>query len=137
MKQPLHSEAVTHGIRVRAEARYLAEHSDPQSHRYVFGYHITITNEGTEPARLLSRHWIIIDADGKQEDVKGPGVVGKTPRLEPGESFEYDSFCPLQTEWGTMEGTYQMQRDNGDMFDCVIGRFFLVATSLMPSFSIH
>jgi ApaG protein len=136
-QRSLSSDMVTDGIRVKAVAFYLPEHSDPQQRAYVFGYHITVINEGKSTARLLSRHWIIIDADGHRDDVTGPGVVGKTPRLAPGESFEYDSFCPLRTEWGTMEGTYTMQRDDGTIFDVAIARFFLVLPAPHPSITIH
>jgi ApaG protein len=95
----------------------------------VFAYRITIANEGTKRARLLSRHWVIINGDGDREDVQGPGVVGKTPNLAPGDDFEYTSFCPLDTEWGTMEGTFQMQREDGSTFDAVVGRFFLTVNA--------
>ena len=90
---------------------------------------IIITNEGTEPAKLLTRHWIILDANGNRKDVKGPGVVGEFPNLAPGESFQYFSGCPLPTQWGTMEGTYTMERENGDRFTARIGRFFLVPSA--------
>ena len=79
--------------------------------------------------RLLSRRWVIINGDGDREDVAGRGVVGKTPSLAPGDMFEYTSFCPLDTEWGTMEGTYQMQREDGTLFDIVIGRFYLAVNA--------
>lgn len=91
----------------------------------MFAYRITIKNEGVQRVRLISRHWVIINGDGDREDVEGPGVVGKFPTLAPGEEFQYTSFCPLDTEWGTMEGTYRMQREDGSLFDAVIGRFFL------------
>lgn len=117
-----------HGIDVAAAATYLPDESDPGMPVYVFGYRIVITNNGDSPARLLSRHWIIIDANGRREEVEGPGVVGATPRLQPGEKFEYQSFCPLKTKWGTMEGTYRMLRDDGQMFDAVINRFYLRTT---------
>ncbi len=133
----LTSETVTNGIQINAEAYYLPEHSDPNQPRHVFGYHIVITNVGEKAARLLWRHWIIIDAIGHREDVQGPGVIGKTPYLAPGESFAYNSFCPLTTEWGTMEGTYQMRSDDGASFDAVIARFYLVAPSLKPTESVH
>ena len=92
-------------------------------------YRITITNEGDEPARLLSRHWIIIDAERRREDVRGPGIVGEFPRLEPGDSHSYMSRCPLVTPWGTMEGTYTFERDSGDRFEARIARFFLVPSA--------
>ena len=120
---PIKSSA--HGILVTATPVYLPEQSDPGMPRYVFRYTILIKNEGDAPAQLVSRHWVIIDANGRREDVEGPGVVGATPRLEPGKSFEYQSFCPLKTKWGTMEGTYQMKRDDGQIFEVAIDRFYL------------
>jgi ApaG protein len=119
------SETVTEGVRVGATAFYLPEQSDPAGRKYVFGYNIVISNEGDAPVQLLNRHWVIIDGAGRRDEVKGPGVVGQTPRLEPGEAFQYQSFCPLKTPWGTMEGTYQMLRDNGELFDVRVGRFYL------------
>jgi len=119
------SDITTQGIRVGAAAFYLAEESDPAENQFVFGYNIVIANEGEAPAKLLSRHWIIIDASGRREEVQGPGVIGQTPRLEPGQAFKYQSFCPLKTNWGTMEGTYTMQRDDGEEFTVEIGRFYL------------
>lgn len=123
------SDQTTEGIRVRAAAQYLPEESDPAQGRYVYIYRIIISNEGTESAKLLTRHWIILDADGNRHDVRGPGVVGEFPDLAPTESFQYFSGCPLETEWGTMEGTYTMERENGDRFSVVIGRFFLVPSA--------
>ncbi len=125
MTRLLTSNTVTEGIRVRAVAIYQPNESKPEENRFFFAYRVTMVNEGTETAQLLSRHWIIIDGDGDREDVEGTGVVGKFPLLEPGDVFEYASFCPLNTEWGTMEGTYRMQRDDGTKFDVVIGRFYL------------
>ena len=125
MSHTLMSDTITHGIRVRAIAAYLSEQSNPVESKFIFAYKISIGNEGTKRARLLSRHWVIINGNGDREDVEGPGVVGKTPNLAPGDVFEYTSFCPLDTEWGTMEGTYQMQREDGTTFDAVIGRFYL------------
>ena len=125
MPTPEMSEAVTEGIRVGAAAFYLPQESDPDEDRYAFGYTIVIANEGDQPAQLLRRQWVIIDANGQRDEVRGPGVVGETPRLEPGQAFKYQSFCPLRTPWGTMEGTYQMRRDDGDTFDAKIGRFYL------------
>ena len=125
MPHSLVSDTVTEGIRVHAIARFLRDQSDPSDSKYVFAYRITISNEGTKRARLLSRHWVIINGNGDREEVRGPGVVGKTPNLTPGDDFEYTSFCPLDTEWGTMEGTFRMQREDGTTFDAVVGRFFL------------
>ena len=126
MPTPEMSDEVTEGIRVGASAFYLAQESDPDEDRYAFGYTIVISNEGDTPAQLLRRHWVIIDANGHREEVRGPGVVGETPRLEPGQAFKYQSFCPLRTPWGTMEGEYLMRRDDGATFEAKIGRFYLV-----------
>jgi len=125
MTTPATSEKLTHGIRVNAKPLYLPDESDPTEPRYVFAYTITIFNEGPIAAQLISRHWIIIDGIGRREEVRGPGVIGETPRIEPGRQFTYQSFCPLRTPWGTMEGTYQMRRDDGDTFDAPIARFYL------------
>jgi len=119
------STATTEGIRVSVKSQYLADQSVPQSKRYVFAYTVTISNEGAEPAQLRTRHWIITDGTGKVEEVKGPGVVGQTPYLRPGEQFEYTSGCILQTARGQMHGTYQMVRPDGRMFDAVIAPFLL------------
>ena len=119
------STATTEGIRVSVKSQYLADQSVPQSKRYVFAYTVTIANEGAEPAQLRTRHWIITDGTGKVEEVKGPGVVGQTPYLRPGEQFEYTSGCILQTARGQMHGSYQMVRPDGRMFDAVIAPFLL------------
>ncbi|MCC6580259.1 MAG: Co2+/Mg2+ efflux protein ApaG [Phycisphaeraceae bacterium] len=119
------SDVTTSGIRVGATAFYLPSESSPVDQKYVFGYRIVILNEGELPAQLVSRHWIIIDGDGKRREVQGPGVVGQTPRLEPGQAFKYTSFAVLPTDWGTMEGQYQMRHDDGNAFDVAIGRFWL------------
>jgi ApaG protein len=119
------STATTEGIRVSVKSQYLADQSVPQTKRYVFAYTVTIANEGAEPAQLRTRHWIITDGTGKVEEVKGPGVVGQTPYLRPGEQFEYTSGCILQTARGQMHGTYQMVRPDGRMFDAVIAPFLL------------
>ena len=125
MSTPLMSETTTHGIRVGAAATYLHEESQPEERRFVFGYRIVIVNQSDQPAQLISRHWRIIDANGEEHTVDGPGVVGQTPRLAPGEGFKYASACPLRTPWGTMEGTYLMRRDDGTEFNAAVGRFFL------------
>ena len=119
------SDLTTDGIRVGATAYYLPNESDPDERRHVFGYTIVIVNNGNQAAQLVSRHWIIVDGNGTREEVRGPGVIGKTPRLIPGEAFKYQSFCPLKTTWGTMEGSYQMKRDDGSTFDVKVGRFYL------------
>ena len=119
------SEAVTRGVRVQVQSQYAPERSDPTRSQWFFLYTITITNDGTETVQLLTRHWIITDGNGKVEEVRGPGVVGKQPILKPGEAFEYTSGCPLTTPFGLMEGTYQMVAETGDRFDAKIAPFTL------------
>lgn len=126
MRQTPNSDSVTEGIRVQAAAQYVEEQSDPAHGLHFYAYRIRMINEGTRRARLQSRHWIILDAHNRRDDVVGEGVVGKHPDLAPGEMFEYTSSCQLRTEWGTMEGTYTFARDDGEQFDVSIGRFFLV-----------
>ncbi len=121
-----HSDVTSKGIRIRVGAQYLPERSDPDHKNYTFAYKVRMTNVGDERAQLLTRHWIILDAHNERREVHGEGVVGEQPRLEPGESFEYVSGCQMPTEWGTMEGSYQWLRDDGDVFETKIGRFFLV-----------
>ena len=121
------SSAMTHGIRVEVQSEYIAEQSSPREDRYVFAYTITISNEGPRTAQLRTRHWIITDARGVVEEVRGDGVVGKQPRLSPGESFQYTSGCELNTPIGTMHGTYRMWRDDGSYFDAVIAPFSLAS----------
>lgn len=125
------SDAVTQGIRVRVRASFVPERSDPGNEEFLFAYRVTIRNEGDAPARLVARHWIIMDGSGRVEHVRGPGVVGETPRLEPGEAFEYTSYCPLPTPVGSMRGTYQMVRDDGTSFDAQIGAFSLMTTPML------
>jgi len=119
------STATTEGIRVTVRAVYVPEQSSPRMHRYVFAYTVKIANDGEKPAQLRSRHWIITDGDGRVEEVKGPGVVGQQPMLNPGEQFEYTSGCVLTTPRGEMRGTYQMHRPDGNMFDAAIAPFAL------------
>jgi ApaG protein len=120
-----HSDLTTQGIRVRVAAQLHAGDSNPGQRVYVYAYKVVIENVGDERARLISRHWVVRDANGERRDVKGPGVVGEHPDLAPGQSFEYVSGCHLATEWGTMEGSYRMRRPDGSEFEARIGRFFL------------
>ena len=124
------STAITAGIRVETNPYYVPERSQPDA-LYFFAYQITISNVGDQPAQLVSRHWIITDGDGRIEQVRGPGVVGNQPRLEPGQSFEYTSFCPLPTPVGEMQGTYQMVRDDGEKFDAEVAAFTLATPESM------
>ncbi|MFH0883168.1 MAG: Co2+/Mg2+ efflux protein ApaG [bacterium] len=121
------SETLTSGVRVHVQPRFEPLHSEPERDRYVFSYSITITNESERRVQLLSRHWIIIDGNGYREDVRGSGVVGFTPWIPPGESFSYASYCPLATDFGTMEGTYAMMDETGNRFEVAVGRFYLVS----------
>jgi ApaG protein len=116
---------VTQGIRIGATGFFVPDESNPQEDNYVFGYRIIIKNQGDTAATLLSRYWLIIDADGEKREVRGEGVVGQKPRLEPDQGFKYTSLCPLATSWGTMEGYFQMQRDDGTIFNANIKRFYL------------
>ena len=119
------SEAVTRGIRVKVESEFVPERSDPPEGEFFFAYHVTIENQGVEPVRLLSRHWVITDGMGKEQEVRGPGVVGKQPRLAPGEAFQYSSACPLSTQIGSMYGSYRMVTDAGETFEAEIAPFTL------------
>ena len=121
------SEVLIAGIRVQVRPRYVENQSDPAARQWLFSYRIRITNEGDEAARLLTRRWEIVDAAGRHEQVKGPGVVGQQPRLEPGQTFEYSSFCQLRTAWGTMEGAFQFRADDERNFEAAVARFYLVA----------
>ena len=125
------SDTTTNGIRVQVKAVFLPDQSAPRQNEYRFAYHITISNVGSEPAKLISRHWIITDAEGDVQEVRGPGVVGEQPLLPPGASFEYTSYCPLKTNVGTMHGTYQMVRPNGESFDARIAPFTLAVPNAL------
>jgi ApaG protein len=119
------SEAVTRGVRVRVRCEYAPERSTPAASQWFFVYTITIANEGDETVQLLTRHWMITDADSHVHEVQGSGVVGEQPVLPPGESFTYSSGCPLGTPFGVMEGTYQMVTAGGEAFDVRIAPFTL------------
>jgi len=118
------SNAVTDGIRVSVESEFRPDRSERG--KFLFTYTVRVTNEGAEAAQLLTRHWIILDASGERHDVVGDGVVGKQPLIQPGESFEYTSFCVLDTPHGSMRGTYGMRRSDGKAFDVRIAPFPLV-----------
>jgi ApaG protein len=120
------STSTTQGIKVSVQAVYVPEQSSPRMHRYVFAYTVKIANEGETPAQLRSRHWVIKDGEGRIEEVRGPGVVGQQPYLEPGDQFEYTSGCVLTTPRGEMHGTYQMHRPDGSQFDANIAPFDLM-----------
>lgn len=134
MKNTSQSDSTTKGIRIQAHAEFVPHESEPHNNRFVFAYRITMTNVGDQPAKLLSRHWVIVDSEGRRDEVRGRGVIGEYPHLAAGQSYSYKSWCPLGTEWGTMEGSYNFVRDDGERFSVSIGRFFLVPTA--PSLSV-
>jgi len=125
------SDELTRGVRVQVWCRYVPERSSPRDEHYLFTYRVRISNEGDVPAQLISRHWVISDGNGQEQHVRGPGVVGEQPRLEPGDAHEYSSFCPLATPSGSMRGTYQMLLDDGDLFDAKVGAFSLLVPQLL------
>jgi ApaG protein len=118
-------------IIVEVETSYVDEQSDPKERRYVFAYTITIRNEGAVPAKLLTRHWIITDANGKVQEVRGDGVVGEQPHLRPGQGFRYSSGAVLETPVGAMQGSYQMIDDEGQRFDAPIRPFRLAMPGIL------
>ncbi len=120
------SKSVTDKIEVEAISFFVPERSNPSQHYYFFSYKIRITNLGSEPARLISRHWIITDGMGRTHEVKGEGVVGEQPHLTQGMSFEYTSYCPLPTTNGQMMGFYQMMKEDGSLFEVRIPIFVLL-----------
>ncbi|MGE0114031.1 MAG: Co2+/Mg2+ efflux protein ApaG [Steroidobacteraceae bacterium] len=125
------STSVTHKIRVDVSTSYVDDQSIPDESRYVFSYTITIHNEGTVPARLLTRHWVITDANGKVQEVRGEGVVGEQPHLQPGQGFRYSSGAVIETPVGAMQGSYQMVADDGAHFDAEIAPFRLAKPGLL------
>ncbi|HET9390226.1 MAG TPA: Co2+/Mg2+ efflux protein ApaG [Steroidobacteraceae bacterium] len=121
----------SHPIRIDVQTAYLVEQSDPGERRYVFSYTITIRNEGSVPAKLLTRHWVITDANGKVQEVRGDGVVGEQPHLKPGQGFRYSSGAVLETPVGVMQGSYQMETDEGTRFDAPIAAFRLAMPGIL------
>ncbi len=121
------SRAVTRGIEVFVQSSFVPEQSEPDQQQWFFAYRVRIHNGSEEAVQLMTRHWVITDANGKIEEVRGAGVVGKQPSLEPGQSFEYTSACPLGTAFGTMHGSYQMVGPGGEEFDAEIAPFTLAA----------
>jgi ApaG protein len=120
-----------HKIRVEVETSYLEEQSEPRERRFVFSYTITIRNEGEVPAKLMTRHWVITDADGHVREVRGDGVVGEQPYLLPGQGFRYSSGAVLETPVGSMHGSYQMVGDDGARFDAPIPAFRLAIPGML------
>ena len=120
-----HAHDSDYAFRIETEPQYLPEQSDPVGHRFAFAYTITITNTGHVPAQLIARHWLIEDASGHTEEVKGLGVVGEQPLLKPGQAFQYTSGCQLRTSHGIMHGSYFFVAVNGHRFDVPIPAFIL------------
>ncbi|WP_300525458.1 Co2+/Mg2+ efflux protein ApaG [Alcanivorax sp.] len=114
-----------HNIQVSVETEFLADQSDPDNQRWVFAYHITISNEGTVSARLLTRHWVITDGEDRVQEVHGEGVIGEQPHIAPGQTFSYTSGAILETEVGSMRGSYQMIGEDGTHFDAQVPMFTL------------
>ncbi len=125
------SDATTRGIRVEVKSSYIPDRSSPPDSEFFFAYKVKISNVGSLTAKLVSREWIITDAEGDVERVKGPGVIGQQPLLPPGGEFEYTSACPLKTSVGSMYGSYQMVTDDGDRFDAVVAPFTLAAPNAL------
>jgi ApaG protein len=125
------SDTTTRGIRIQVTSTYLSDRSSPKDSQYLFAYHVKISNTGTETAQLVSREWIITSSEGDVERVKGPGVVGEKPVLQPGGAFEYTSYCPLKTNVGSMQGSYQMVTAGGERFDAQIAPFTLAVPNAL------
>lgn len=126
------SDTSTRGVRIVVRPRYVPEQSDPENKQWLFAYHVTIRNESSEAMQLLSRHWVITDGQGEAEEVRGAGVVGHQPLLQPGEQFEYTSACPLGTPVGTMHGSFRMRVSaSGEQFDAAIDPFRLAVPLLL------
>lgn len=125
------SENITDGIKISVSPEFVNQEELSQGAKFVFSYRVDISNVGGDWAKLLSRYWKIIDSDGNKEEVKGAGVIGYFPELKPGQSFTYTSYCPLQTDWGTMEGHFDMVRKDGTTFQAKIDRFYLVQPELL------
>ncbi len=125
MSRSTSSDVITDGVRIQAAAQYLPEESKAAEGKFVFAYKITMTNLGEQRARLVARHWIIVDSEGRRQDVRGPGVVGEHPVLGHRESYSYISYCPLPTSVGAMQGAYQMVTKSGQQFEAEIAPFTL------------
>ncbi|MCP1727394.1 ApaG protein [Natronospira proteinivora] len=125
------SNSNIHDIRVEVDTRFLQGQSNPGKARYVFAYTVTIHNQGEVAAKLLKRHWLITDSNGKVQEVRGDGVVGEYPYLQPGQNYEYTSGTILETPVGSMEGSYLMESDDGDTFDAIIPPFRLAVPGVV------
>lgn len=125
------SDTTTRGVRIQVKSVFVPERSSEDDDYYFFAYRVRISNVGDEMVQLVSRHWVITDADGKSEEVRGPGVVGEQPLLRSGQSFEYTSFCPLSTPVGSMHGSYQMIGEDEELFDAKIEPFGLAVPGVV------
>jgi len=125
------TEIKQYDIRVTVKTEYLPSESDEDSNRFVFAYTITVENHGSEAAKLLSRHWIITDAESRVQEVKGKGVIGEQPHLQQGESFSYTSGTMIETQVGSMQGSYQMIADDGHKFEAIIAPFTLALPGIL------
>ena len=125
------STCETQGVKVTARPTFLPDQSQPDQSRWVWSYQITVANEGDESVQLVDRHWIITDAGGEIEEVRGEGVIGQQPVLSPGEEFAYESFCPLSTDFGFMRGSYGMMKGDGARFEATIAPFVLLLPALL------
>ncbi|HEY4126992.1 MAG TPA: Co2+/Mg2+ efflux protein ApaG [Gammaproteobacteria bacterium] len=125
------TETQSNDIRVDVETAYVAAQSDPEQQRFVFSYTITIRNQGEIPAKLLTRHWLITDSNGKVQEVRGEGVVGEHPHIKPGDGYRYSSGAVLETPVGVMQGDYQMVNDQGETFDAPIAPFRLAVPGML------
>ena len=125
------STCETQGVKVTARPSYLSEQSKPDQSRWVWSYRITIANESDDAVQLIDRHWLITDAGGEIEEVRGEGVVGQQPVLSPGQEFSYESFCPLDTDFGFMRGSYGMVKGDGTRFEAAIAPFVLLLPALL------
>jgi ApaG protein len=125
------SHSVTEGIEITVRSEYVESQSSPEEAHYFFVYEVTIENIGERNVQLLSRHWVITDGTGEEKHVRGDGVVGEQPVLEPGEVFQYKSFCPLETPVGSMLGSYRFKRPEGAIFDAIIAPFTLALPNML------
>ena len=125
------SETNKYEVKVAVQTRYVEDQSDPEEARYIFSYTVTITNTGTVPAQLISRHWIILDSAETEQQIRGLGVIGQQPLIKAGEKFEYTSGCALNTPVGTMRGSYQMLAEDGTHFDAEIPEFTLAMPRIL------
>ena len=126
------SNTLTRGVRVIVKPEYLAEQSMPEADRWLFAYHVIVRNEGSETVQLVNRHWVITNGEGAVDEVRGAGVIGQQPELEPGAEFHYSSGCPLDTPVGTMHGEYEMRVvETGETFEAHITPFRLAVPSAL------